>query len=156
MHGLFWTIWNDELPWWFRIQTSPLCDVPTNCLPFSCPDDDNVWLGDCVLDHVEAWEEGSSRRMAKKRVIGRCCATPAPEEAYVTMPRIINIGARMNKVAKECLEDLYKECEWQTLCERGYYVGKVWVDELRFNWDSSLGCGDRPWLASLTLVISSC
>lgn len=118
-------------------------------------EDGKASLGGYILEHVLGWEEGASRVMAKKKVFNRCCATPAPEEAYVTMPRVITITARMNRQEKNQMDELFEDCEWKVLCDREGFVDYVWIDEPRFRWDSSLGCGDRPWIGTLTLVCSA-
>jgi len=110
----------------------------------------------CILDHVLGWEEKASRVMAKKRVIGRCCPTPAPEEAYVTMPREIRIIARMSRAERECIEDLWNCCEWLRLYDvDNEFIDYVWMEKPNFRWDSSLGCGEEPWIANISLVCSS-
>ncbi len=112
----------------------------------------------CELSHILGWEEDASNTMAKKRLFGRCCPTPAPEEAYSRTPRIIKITARMSKTDKECIESLYTDCceDWHELRDReGELIDYVWMEEPAFRWDSELGCGDEPWIGTLTLVCSS-
>jgi len=121
--------------------------------------DNEISLGGVILPHILDWEEQASRKCAKKKVIGRCCSTPAPEEAYITTPKIITIKVRMNSDGKEAINDLWKDCEWKNLCDRDGFIDCVWMEEPNFRWDSGLGCGSgddsRPWIGTLTLVASS-
>lgn len=118
------------------------------------PDDPRI--DGLYLEHVLGWDERSSAVIAKKRVIGRCCATPAPEEAYISMPREIRIITRVGSDEKEEIEDLWNECRWLKLYDRGgEFIDYVWMEEPNFKWDSSLGCGGKPWIATLSLVCSS-
>lgn len=113
-----------------------------------------VQLKNFQFEHILEWEEGSIRTIARKRVIGR--QTPTPEaEVYVTMPREIVIRARVTSPEKTQLWSLFNECAWHQLTEDGSLIDYVWMEKPNFRWDSGLGCGPRPWIATLGLVCSS-
>lgn len=115
---------------------------------------DNV----CILDHIIGWEERASCMIAKKKVIGRCCPTPAPEEGYITMPREIRIIARMDRSRKDCIDDLWDCCDWVRLYDKdGTLIDYVWLEEPNYRWDTGLGCAEneKPWIVTLGLVCSS-
>lgn len=113
-----------------------------------------IKLKDFRFYRLLEWEETATRVIAKKRVLSKC--TPTPEaEVYVTMPKAITLRARVNSTEKKSLWSIYNECTWQELKENDVVIEDVWLEEPNFRWDSSLGCGDRPWIATLGLICSN-
>jgi len=112
-----------------------------------------VTLKDFEFIHLLEYEETSVRSIAKKKVIGRVLPTPQAE-TYVTMPRVIVLRARINKTEKESLRSIYNEAAWQQLVDDGTLIDWVWIEEPNFRWDTSLGCGERQFLATITLICS--
>jgi len=110
----------------------------------------------CELTSILGWEERASRIITKKRPLGRCCPTPAPEEGYIAMPREIRIITRMDRDERDSVDKIWGLCSWLELYDRDdEFIDYVWLEEPNFRWDSSLGCGGKPWIATLSLVCSS-
>lgn len=118
----------------------------------------------CTIAHLLGWEENATRRIARKKVRRKCTATPRPAQAFISMPKIITIMFRANTSEKECIETLGASCHVvanQWVCceavnlydEDGVFLHNVWIDNRHFRWDTGLGCGDRPWIITLTLVV---
>jgi len=115
-----------------------------------------ITLKDFAFYHIIDYDETASRTIAKKGVIAKC--TPTPEaEVYVTMPKEINIRARVNATEKAELWSIYNECAWQELREDGALTEWVWIERPRITWDSNLGWDDeeRPYIAELGMVCSN-
>lgn len=113
-----------------------------------------ITLKDFEFAHILEWEEEITRIILKKRVIGKIASTKKID-VYVTMPKIILIKARVNASEKTDLWSIYEEARWQGLNEDGSLIDNVWVEEMDIRWDANLGCGDRQFLAAISLVCST-
>jgi len=104
-----------------------------------------------AFPHILEWEEVVRKPIPEKPVYGRDIPTPEAE-SYQVLSTVIVISTRMNTSEKESLWDLYNEHIWLELWDDSSKIDDVWMEEPRINWDSSLGCGDRPWICTVTLI----
>lgn len=112
---------------------------------------------DCDLEfeHIEEWEEMRTRIIKRKIAIGNCEPT-VEDQVFSTTPKIITIVARMSSEDKNKIWDCFKECAWIPLYEENNeFVDHVWIEEPNIRWDNQLGCGDKPWIVTLTLICSN-
>lgn len=108
-----------------------------------------------VFNHILMFGDGYGREIPRKRVLGKC--TPTPEaESFVTYPHIFILKARLTASERQDLRDLKKACEWVLLVIDCDMICKVWIEQIIFTWDSELGCGNKPWIAVITMPACKC